>query len=127
MTGVRKLDNMKGEYSYDFANDILLFKIKDRNYRESLEFGNIVIDVDDQEFITGIQIMDASRVMRIPKLTLRNIQRFQFHAEAEGSQITVQVNFTSKVRNKETVHAGQNFARDAPHAISQPPITAASA
>ena len=46
----------KGEYDYDYRNDILLFKIKDRNYLKSLEFENLVIDFDDKGFITGLRI-----------------------------------------------------------------------
>ena len=37
----------EGEMDYDFANDILFFKVKDRDYNFSLEFQNMVIDIDE--------------------------------------------------------------------------------
>ena len=36
----------KGEYTYDYLNDILLFKIKDRDYLKSLDFDNLIVDID---------------------------------------------------------------------------------
>src|SRR3989338_1676025 len=32
----------KGEFLYDYNNDILMFKIKDRDYKNSVEFQNFV-------------------------------------------------------------------------------------
>ena len=36
----------EGEMSYDYANDILFFKVKNREYNSSIEFQNMVIDAD---------------------------------------------------------------------------------
>ena len=49
----------EGEMDYDYANDVLFFKIKDREYDFSIEFQNMVIDVDEEKFIVGIQIFEA--------------------------------------------------------------------
>ena len=52
----------KGQLLYDSKHDILTFKIKDRDYKMSVEFQNFTIDIDTENFVTGIRIFDASKV-----------------------------------------------------------------
>ncbi|MCX6706891.1 MAG: DUF2283 domain-containing protein [Candidatus Woesearchaeota archaeon] len=103
----------KGESSYDYKNDILLFKIKDREYKLSLDFGNLVVDVDKEGFITGLRIFDASQLLRLSKLALKNVKQFEFNAKVEEKVITIQLRFMSMLRNKCLVKQGQDFVRDA--------------
>lgn len=106
----RKLDAKgKGAYSYDYANDVLLFKIKDRTYAQSVEFENFVVDIDDKGFITGIQVFDASKLLRIDKYALRNVNHFDFQARLDKNVVTVQLRFSCVMRNKEIVKQGQDF------------------
>ena len=91
----------KGEFLYDFSNDILMFKVKDRDYKISAEFQNFVADIDIEGFVTGIRIFDASKVFRIDKFTLKNIVTWGFETVVESGMITIRLTFASKVRNKE--------------------------
>ena len=91
----------KGEFLYDFTNDILMFKVKDRDYKISAEFQNFVADIDTEGFVTGIRVFDASRVFGIDKYTLKNIVKWRFDAFIEEGMITIRLNFVGKVRNKE--------------------------
>ena len=102
----------KGEYTYDYDNDILLFKIKNRDYKISIDFGNLVFDVDTEGFITGLQIFDASKIFKLPKKALKKIKNFEFNADVEGKVITAQLTFTCEMRNKAITH-GQDFIREA--------------
>jgi uncharacterized protein YuzE len=123
----RKLEAKgRAEYSYDYANDILYFKIKDRSYRESIEFDNLIIDIDQEEFITGIRIMNASSMLRIPKYALRNIQQFEFNSRLESTAITVQLNFACVLRNKVLVNKGQDILREAPFAVEEARLATAT-
>ena len=64
----------KGEVDYDFKHDILFFKTKEREYAKSIELlDNLVIDVDKEGFLTGIQIFDAAKYLNIDKKSLLNI------------------------------------------------------
>ncbi|MBI2147797.1 DUF2283 domain-containing protein [Candidatus Woesearchaeota archaeon] len=103
----------KGEYTYDYNNDILLFKIKGREYATSLEFDNLVLDIDKEGFITGLQVFDASAVFRLSKLALNNIKEFEFKTTIENKVITVQLRFTPILRNKKLIRQGQDFVREA--------------
>jgi len=90
----------EGEMDYDFANDILFFKVKNREYDFSFEFQNMVIDVDKEKFITGIQLFDASEFLGIPKINLREIPKWQFKARINKEVIELRLFYQLKIRNK---------------------------
>ena len=91
---------VKGELDYDYKYDILFFKVKGREYLKSKEIGNIVLDLDSDKFLAGLQIMEASEFLSVSKETLRNVRHWHFDAKIEGDQIEVRLNFEVKVRNK---------------------------
>ena len=103
----------KGEYTYDYLNDILLFKIKNRDYLKSLDFDNLIVDIDKEGFITGMRIFDASEIFNIPKLALKNITFFKFNARVEDKKVTIQLEFIPVLRNKPLIKQGQNLIREA--------------
>ncbi len=102
----------KGEYSYDYRNDILLFKIRDRNYIISIEFDNFIVDIDEEGFITGLRIFDASQVFKLSKVVLSNLRSFEFHTRAENGVISVQLRFNCVLRNS-VIKQGHDFVREA--------------
>lgn len=103
----------KGEYTYDFRNDILLFKIKNRDYAMSIEFENLIVDIDTQGYITGLRIFDASQLFKLSKLALSNVKIFEFNTKVENKVITIQLRFTSVLRNKPVIKHGQDIVREA--------------
>mgnify|MGYP006309567921 FL=1 len=105
-------------HTYDYKNDVLLFKIKGRKYKESIEFDDVVIDLDEEEFITGIRIFDASAFFNLPKQTLKTITAFSFDTRIEANIVTVNLHFTTRYRNKEVLHQGQNLIRQATSTIN---------
>jgi len=100
----------KGEVDYDYKNDTLFFKIKNRTYLKSLDFGNLVLDVDKEGFITGIQIFDASKLFKMEKDALLKVRSWEFNTKVENKVINVQLSFEVVKRNK--VIARQNFERE---------------
>jgi len=90
----------EGEMDYDYANDILFFKVKNREYNFSIEFQNMAIDIDKEKFVTGIQIFDASKFLRISKINLREIPKWQFKAKIEEGIIELRLNYQLQIRNK---------------------------
>ena len=68
----------KGEVDYDYKHDILFFKVKNREYTKSIELlDNLVVDVDKEGFLTGIQIFDAAEYLNIDKKILLNLFKFE--------------------------------------------------
>lgn len=102
----------KGEVDYDYKNDILFFKIKGREYKKSIDFGNLVLDVDKEDYITGIQIFDASKLFKMPKDALLKIKQWEFQTKVEEKTITVQITFEAMKRNKIIIEKGYNLERE---------------
>lgn len=90
----------KGECVYDYRYDTLTFRIRDRNYKHSFEFQNFVIDIDKENYVTGIRIFDISRVSGMNKIIFRNIVSSEFRASIKDNVITVVFKFAGKIRNK---------------------------
>ncbi len=95
----RELKN-EGESDYDVHNDVLFFKVKDREYAKSMEFEHFVLDIDEEKFIVGMQIFDASEFFKIPKQMLRNVQQWNFQAKIEQNLLEVRLVFQMLHRNK---------------------------
>ncbi len=90
----------EGEMTYDYTNDVLFFKVKNREYDFSFEFQNMVVDVDKEKFITGIQIFDASEFLGIQKINLREIPKWQFKAKINKGVIELRLFYQLRIRNK---------------------------
>jgi len=90
----------KGECDYDYNNDILFFKVYDREYSHSIELKNIVLDMDEENFIVGIQIFEASRFFNIPKEFIRSIKNWEFKANIEANTVEIRLIFNVVYRNK---------------------------
>src|SRR3989344_1295627 len=102
----------KGLYSYDYLNNTLVFKIKDRDYDSSIEFGNLVADIDKEGFITGLRLFDASKVFGLSKISLKNLKDFKFDTKVEKNVVTIRLQFVCVLRNKPLIRQGQDFVRE---------------
>lgn len=71
MNGKMKELKAKGEFDYDYSHDTLFFKVRNREYERSIELDNLVLDIDEEGFIVGLQIFDASKYFYIEKKYLR--------------------------------------------------------
>ncbi len=92
--------NGKGELDYDYKHDILFFKTTERSYKKSIELDNIVLDIDSEGFIVGIQIFEASKFLGLPKLSLRKVPRWKFIAKVDEGRIEIRLVFKTMIRNK---------------------------
>ena len=101
----------KGEMDYDYSNDILFFKVKEREYDHSIELEDLVLDVDKEGYITGIQIFGASKMFEVDKDTLRNVQGWEFKVRTEGRVVSIQLMF-EMLRRNQLVERGQNLVRE---------------
>ena len=90
----------KGEADYDYDSDILFFKVSERDYVKSIELNKIVIDIDKEDFIVGIQIFDASEFLNLTKNALLKIARWQFNATVEDNKMEIRLVFQVVVRNQ---------------------------
>ena len=101
----------KGVVSYDYKEDTLFFKTKDREYQKSIEFDDIVVDIDKEGYITGIQLFGASKLFNLNKIALRDVKGWEFHTKAQGNVITINLIFNVKRRNK-SIESHQSLVRE---------------
>ncbi|PIU63485.1 hypothetical protein COS83_00500 [archaeon CG07_land_8_20_14_0_80_38_8] len=99
MTKMRHLKG-KGKYDYDYINDILFFKVKDREYVRSIEFSNMVFDIDLEDFIVGMQIFEASKFLHIPKMYLKDIPKWNCNFTIKNGIVEINLFFQVSMRNK---------------------------
>jgi len=90
----------KGEWDYDFKYDILSFKVKNREYLKSIEINNIVLDLDSENFLVGVQIFEASKFLNLDKRRLRDIPNWRFDGKIEDNIAEMRLTFQVKVRNQ---------------------------
>ncbi len=90
----------KGEADYDYKNDILFFKSSEREYDSSVELDKLVLDIDKEGYIVGIQIFDASTLLNINKDLLLKIPKWGFTAIVENNRIFFNLVFSIVNRNK---------------------------
>lgn len=104
----------KGVMDYDYVNDILFFKVYNREYDRSLEFENMVIDIDKENFIVGLQIFDASVFLNVSKENLK-IKSWNFKAVIKPKSIeirlTCEVNIRNKIKELNPIIVQQNTER----------------
>jgi uncharacterized protein YuzE len=96
----KRVLNGLGEWDYDYSNDILFFKVKERAYSYSIELKNLVMDIDEENFVVGLQIFDASRFFNLPKEVIREIKNWKLEVNIEENIAEVRLIFESLYRNK---------------------------
>jgi hypothetical protein len=99
MKEIKKLEK-SGKVDYDYVNDILFFKVDDREYSHSVELLGYVIDLDTEDFIVGLQIFNASVYFQISKDELRQIKGWKLEASLINGVLEVRLLFSLIVRNK---------------------------
>ena len=108
-----KLDLRKnGETSYDYSNDILFVKAKDKDYSESIELNNVVIDLDFEWGVIGIRFFDASEVFNISKNALKSIKELEFNINVEDNTVSMNLWFNYSLPDKSILSHGQNLVRE---------------
>lgn len=92
--------NATGEFNYDYKYDILFFKTSGREYAKSIELANIILDIDKEGFIAGIQILEASKFLDLDRKVLLKIPRWHFQASVNEGRVEIRLVFQVVARNK---------------------------
>jgi uncharacterized protein YuzE len=82
-------------YDYDFENDSLLVIDRGAKYESSINFENIILDIDVDGLPIGVEILHASKLFDVSKSAIKNFQSFR--ADINISEKTIEINFTINV------------------------------
>ncbi len=88
-----------GKLNYSLKEDILYTRPYNRNYESSVQYGDIIVDLDNDKRVAGIEILDASKVFHINKELLRNIRYGQVETIIKSDKIAIYFMFKIKFRN----------------------------
>jgi hypothetical protein len=95
---VRKSEASK--YDYDLQNDSIFFYGEDKKYKSSVELEGVILDFNEEDYLTGIEILDASEKFNISKADLLNIKNFDATIIISKENIDVQMKMEYYKRNK---------------------------
>ena len=93
-------NNQEGDsIDYDFENDSIFFYKKGASYKHSLDLDDIIIDFDDNDVIKGVEILNASKKLNIPKRFLNNPISLNLKLKISAEKIELNINVKVKMRN----------------------------
>ena len=114
----------KGAMDYDLENDILFLKVAGRTYARSVELDDIVVDLDQEGAVIGVQVFDVSALFALDKAVLQHVQQWQFSVKIEQNVITIQI-FLEFHANGKVVERMQNLVRESPLASENSEVVCA--
>ncbi len=85
---------------YDSDHDIF-FISNGEKVKASLDIGDFILDVSHNNFICGIEIMDASENLGVPKEVLKNIQSMKMCVNYQTNHVYVLLMIIFKKKDKE--------------------------
>lgn len=86
------------DYEKDF--DVLSLN-KGRKVRDSLDLGDIIVDFDMNLFVSGVEILNASKNLNVSKEILSNIKKAKMMVMQRQSSITILIKFQAEKVEKE--------------------------
>lgn len=88
------------KYDYDFQNDSIFFYEEDEKYRSSIDLDGIILDFNEEGYLMGIEILDASEKFNVLKSDFHNIKHFGATIEINKENIKVTMKMEMIKRNK---------------------------
>lgn len=88
------------KYDYDLQNDSIFFYGEDKKYKSSVELEGVILDFNEEDYLTGIEILDASEKFNISKADLLNIKNFDATIIISKENIDVRMKMEYYKRNK---------------------------
>ena len=85
---------------YDSENDIFFVSNGDK-VKASLDIGDFVLDINHNNLVCGIEIMDASENLGIPKETLKSIRNMKMSVTYKTNHVYVLLMIVFKKKGKE--------------------------
>ena len=101
---MNKLKNQfegKAGLRYSAETDILYVYAKDIKYIESIDLGDIILDIGENGLIKGIEILNASKNFKLIKYDLKHIKKLTAEIKITPDIIKLKITISVLKRNKE--------------------------
>ena len=93
----------KVKVNYDYALDILYVRPIKRKYDSSFEMDNFIFDLDNEKKIIGLELLNASKKFKIPKLYLHNLKHIKIEINSSDDILKINIELKSIIRNGERI------------------------
>ncbi|MDR3222423.1 MAG: DUF2283 domain-containing protein [Methanobrevibacter sp.] len=95
-------DNFEIEKCYDYYSDTLGIRVTNEyNYKESIELKEgLILDFNKDNVPVALEMLDASKLLRIKKSALRNITNIHMKININSDLIRLDLSVTALLRNK---------------------------
>ena len=97
---VSKMARQIKTIDYDFENDIFFVSNEDK-VKASIDIGDFVLDVSHDNLVCGIEIMDASENLGVPKEVLKNVRNMKMSVTYRTNHVYVLLMIVFKKKGKE--------------------------
>ncbi|AKB74608.1 hypothetical protein MSLAZ_1347 [Methanosarcina lacustris Z-7289] len=87
------------KYDYDIQSDSIFFYGSDKKYRSSIDLDGIILDVSEDDYIMGIEILDVSEKFNVSKMDLSSIKHFEANIEISKENIKISMEMRLFKRN----------------------------
>lgn len=86
-------------FDYDAQNDSLFVHTPGKKYKSSMEFGNIILDVAEDNSVIGLEILSTSSVFGISKHDARNVKSIETTITISQKSIDLEIHILILKRN----------------------------
>ena len=96
------IKNCKGFCEYcDESDALFIHDKKDYIYDSSIELDyGIILDYDHDGIPVAIELLNASKIFKIPKDSLQTIDKLEVHVKVNEKSIHLELNFEVSLNNK---------------------------
>ncbi|MBS3147549.1 DUF2283 domain-containing protein [Candidatus Woesearchaeota archaeon] len=102
---------IRAKSTYNPIDDILYVKLNKNHYHSSLERDGLIIDFNSKKEIIGLEILNASAVLRKKRDFLSNVKKGIIEIKVTSTSILLKLFLIAKI-NEKTFHrqASQNIS-----------------
>lgn len=86
-------------WRYDFETDTFFFRDKSLQYHSSIDMGDLIIDLGEDETPIGIELLDASKNFNVSKIVMKGLESFNATIDVSETEIKVTIKAYVKLRN----------------------------
>lgn len=103
--------NFEVDYQYDMDVDgLFIYVSQDYNYDTSIELDNdVILDFDEVGIPVALEILNASRVLKVPKYILNGIEEIKMTIKVNEKFISLKAGFGVILHNREQIQLVDTF------------------
>ncbi|WP_340819825.1 DUF2283 domain-containing protein [Methanolobus sp. WCC4] len=93
----------EGSSDYDLQNDSFFAYSKGVKYKSSIDIDGIILDIGEDDSITGVEILDASKKFGISKYDVQHCRTLNVQIDISAKVIDLKITMNVGKRNAEVL------------------------